>query len=164
MNRTAPVLLGILVLLIGPAALAGEVEELVSAGNAAFRNEQYSEALEQYQIAETEIPESPELDYNIAGVLHHQEKYEEAVERYNHALNSQDASLHPNVQYNLGNTYYRMGDYPNAIAGYQKALEADPDDLDAKFNLELARKMLKENLQPEQQEQSQDNQQQQQQR
>lgn len=151
-------------LLIGLAlpAMAGEVEELVATGNAAFRNEQYSEALEQYQIAETEIPESPELDYNIAGVLHHQEKFEEAVERFTDALNSQDANLHNWANYNLGSTYFRMGDYQNAIASFQKVLEADPSDLDAKFNLELARKKLKENIQPENEEQDEQQQQQQQ--
>jgi len=149
------------VLLLGCAvgAVAGDVVESVRLGNAAFRQQQYSDALEQYQIAETEIPESPELDYNIAGVLHHQEKYEEAIDKYNRALSSQDVSLHTRALFNLGNTYYRMGDFPNAITYFQKALEADPDDLDAKFNLELARKMLKDNMQPENQEQQQQQQQ-----
>lgn len=153
------------VLLLGCAvgAVAGDVVESVRLGNAAFRQQQYSDALEQYQIAETEIPESPELDYNIAGVLHHQEKYEEAIDKYNRALNSQDMLLHTRSLFNLGNTYYRMGDFPNAITYFQKALEADPDDLDAKFNLELARKMLKDNMQPEKQEQQQQQQQQQEQ-
>ena len=111
------------VLLLGCAvgAVAGDVVESVRLGNAAFRQQQYSDALEQYQIAETEIPESPELDYNIAGVLHHQEKYEEAIDKYNQALNSQDVSLHTRSLFNLGNTYYRMGDFPNAITYFQKA-------------------------------------------
>jgi tetratricopeptide (TPR) repeat protein len=139
------------------------VEDLVRAGNQAFRNEQFNDALEQYQIAETELPESPELDYNIAGVLYQQGKYEETVERYGKALNSTDAALQPQALYNLGNTYYRMGDYQNAIVNFQKALEADPNDIDAKFNLELSRKMLKENLQPQQQDQDQQQQQQQEQ-
>ncbi|MEW5795482.1 MAG: tetratricopeptide repeat protein [Candidatus Zixiibacteriota bacterium] len=141
---------------------AASVETLVKEGNMAFRAQKFNEALERYQMAETERPESPELDYNIAGVLYQQGKYEETVGRYNGALNSQDASIHPKTNYNLGNTYYRMGDYPNAITHYQKALEADPTDLDAKFNLELARKMLKEQLKPEQQENQQQQQKQQQ--
>jgi tetratricopeptide (TPR) repeat protein len=37
-----------------------------------------------------------------------------------------------------------MQDYQKAIESYQKALEINPDDIDAKFNLELARRMLKE--------------------
>jgi tetratricopeptide (TPR) repeat protein len=148
---------------VAASVSGGEVEELIKAGNAAFRQEQYSDALEQYQIAETEIPESPELDYNIAGVLHHQEKYEEALEKYNRSLNSQETSLHSRTKYNLGNTHYRMGDFAKAIENFQQALESNPDDLDAKFNLELARKMLKEQIKPEEQESDENNQQQQEQ-
>jgi len=164
MPKTIRVLASLSVLAIAAGAIAGEVESLVKEGNSAFRQQQYDAALERYQMAEAERPESPEIDYDIAGVLHQQEKYEEAIERYNKALNSQDASLHPWAQYNLGNTYFRMDDYANAITAYQKALEADPSDLEAKFNLELARRKLKDQLKPEeQQKQDQQNQQQQQQ-
>lgn len=163
MSKVRRAVLGLSLLALVGSVVAADVKELIRLGNDAYRLQQYDQALEQYQIAETESPELPELDYNIADILHHQEKYEEAVERYNRALNSQDAALHPKINYNLGNTYFRMGDYPNAITSYQKALEADPNDIDAKFNLELARKMLKDQLQPEQQENQQDQQQQQQQ-
>jgi tetratricopeptide (TPR) repeat protein len=149
--------------LIAASALAGSVESLIKEGNNAFRQEQYDSALERYQMAEAERPESPEIDYDIAGVLHKQEKYEEAVERYNKALNSQDASVNSRAQYNLGNTYFRMDDFAKAIASYQKALEADPSDLDAKFNLELARRKLKDQLKPDEKQNKPDQQQQQQQ-
>jgi Mg-chelatase subunit ChlI len=56
-----------------------------------------------------------------------------------------------------------MQDYQNAIMAYQKALEIDPEDVDAKFNLELARKMLKEQIKPENEEQQEQQQQQQEQ-
>jgi tetratricopeptide (TPR) repeat protein len=161
MHKTIRVLASLSVLVLAAGAIAGEVESLIKEGNNAFRQEQYDSALERYQMAEAERPESPEIDYDIAGVLHKQEKYEEAVERYNKALNSQDASVNSRAQYNLGNTYFRMGEYAKAIAGYQKALEADPSDLDAKFNLELARRKLKDQLKPdEQQKQDQPKQQQ----
>jgi len=147
---------------LAASVMAGGVESLVKEGNNAFRQQQYDDALERYQMAEAERPESPEIDYDIAGVLHQQGKYEEAVERYNKALNSQESSLHPRVQYNLGNTYFRMGAFAKAITAYQKALEADPTDIEAKFNLELARRKLKDQLKPQEQEQNQNQQQQQQ--
>jgi len=154
-------------------AMAGSAEDAVRAGNDAFSQSHYGEALAQYQISETESPESPELDYNIANLMHEMGKYEEALDRYNGALDSQEAGLHASTHYNMGNTYFRMGDYAQAISSYTKALEANPDDMDAKLNLELARKMLKDNMQPdekenqdqkqEQQEQQEQQQQQQQQ-
>lgn len=163
MNKPRMMLTLILsLLLIGTSVIAEEFSEIVRQGNEAFSNQQYDLALEKYQIAETERPESAELDYNMAGVLYQQGKYEEAVEKFNRALNSQEIALETKAHYNLGNTYYRMGDFPNAIKSFENALTNDPNDVNAKYNLELSRKMLKEQMKPEEQEQ-QDQQQQEQQ-
>jgi tetratricopeptide (TPR) repeat protein len=74
-----------------------------------------------------------------------------------------DPKLEASAHYNLANTYFRMQDYQKAITGYQEALSLNPDDMDAKFNLELSRKMLKEQIKPQQsgnqQQQQQQNQQ-----
>jgi tetratricopeptide (TPR) repeat protein len=143
--------------------LASKASDAVSKGNEAFREGDFKEALEQYQIAETEMPESPKLDYNIAGVQHSEGKYEEAIERYTRALNSTDMEIETNAYYNLGNTYFRMEDYQNAITSYQEALDNNPDFTEAKINLELARKRLKEQMKPQEQEQQEQQQQQEQQ-
>ena len=148
-------------ILVG-TAWAADYIEAVDLGNEAYFNRDYTTALEQYRIAEAEIPESPELDYNLAGALYHQGKYEETMERYSRALNTTDINIEAQSHYNLGNTHYRMQDFQNAIMSYQKALEINPEDVDAKFNLELARKMLKEQIKPENEEQQQQQQQQQQ--
>ena len=82
-----------LLLVLAPSVFASKATDAVSRGNEAFRSEQYKEALEQYQIAETDMPESPKLDYNIAGVHFSEGDYEEAVERYTRALNSTDMEI-----------------------------------------------------------------------
>jgi len=135
--------------------------DLVKKGNDAFNNKDYKKALEYYHYAETEIPESPELEYNMAGALTEDGGYEQAVDKYTKALNTSDLSLEAKTHYNLGNTYYWMKDYQNAIKSYENCLKIAPDDMDAKYNLELARKMLKEQIKPEQQQQQQQQQEQQ---
>ncbi len=132
---------------------------LVKKGNISFNAKDYTQAIEFYRNAESELPESPELNYNIAGALHNSGKYEEAIELYNKALNSTEPDIQTATHYNLGNTYFRMEDYQNAIKSYEKSLELNPDDMNAKYNLELSRKRLKEQIKPEQQ--NQDDQQQQ---
>ena len=132
----------------------------VKKGNEAYQNKEYKLALETYKGAEAELPESPALEYNMAGALHQQGNYEETVDKYTKALNSPDIALEAKAHYNLGNTYYRMNDFEKAIGSYQNALTIDPGDLDAKYNLELARRMLKEQGQPEQEQQQEDSQQQ----
>jgi len=145
----------LLFLLVASTVAAEDYVDLVDKGNKAYKNGQYKEALEQYHMAETDLPESPELDYNIAGALSQDGGYEESVDKYQKALNSTDINLEEAAHYNLGNTYFRMQDYQKAIESYQKSLEINPDDIDAKYNLELARRMLKEQMKQQQQDQQQ---------
>ncbi len=141
--------------------------DAVRKGNKAFAEKDFATALDKYREAEADRPTSPEIDYNLGGALFEQGKYEEAVERFTHALNTTDPRLAASAQFNLGNTHYRMQDYLKAIQAYEESLKLNPKDVDAKFNLELARKMLKENAKGENQKQNnqqqQDQQQQQQQ-
>lgn len=130
-------------------------------GTEAYRAQDYKSALELYRTAEADNPTSPELDYNIATVLHQEGGFEEAIKKYEQSLRTELVPLEAAAHYNMGNTYYRMGDYQNAIKAYQEALELNPDDMDAKFNLELARKMLKEQIKPQNQQNDQQDQQQQ---
>jgi tetratricopeptide (TPR) repeat protein len=103
------------------------------------------------------------LEYNIGTALYKDGKYEEAFDKLQKALVTEDIQYEADAHYNQGNVHYQMGNYQEAIKAYQKSLELNPEDLDAKFNLELARKMLKEQLKPEKQEQQQQQQQEQQQ-
>jgi len=144
-------------------ALGEDHIDLVKKGNEAFENGDYKKALEYYHRAETDLPESPELDYNVAGALHKDGGYEQAVDKYTKALNTTDINLEVSAHYNLGNTYFRMEDYQNAIKSYENALSINPNDMDAKYNLELARKMLKDQMQPQQQDQQEQQQQEQEQ-
>jgi len=142
------------VLLVSSVA-ADDFEDLVEKGNQALTEGDQQTALNFYHQAEVERPETPELEYNIAGALYKDEKYEEAVDKLQKSLVMQDAAKESSAHYNLGNVYYRMGDFQNAIQSYQRSLEITPEDIDAKYNLELARKMLKEQMKPENQEQQQ---------
>jgi len=145
-------------------ANADEISDLVRDGNIAFQANDLSAALEMYKEAESQIPKSPELTYNIASVLHEQGKYEEAVDLFKGALNSIGSATEASAHYNLGNSYFRSDDYVKAIESYQNALGLNPDDMDAKYNLELSRKMLKENSKAEQSEDQKQQQQQQEKR
>lgn len=140
-------------------ASADDFTDLAGRGNEAFRENDFKKALEYYHQAEVERPETPQLDYNIANALYKEQKYEEAMEKFQKSMVTEDIGVVAATQYNLGNVQYRMGDYQNSILSYQKSLELNPEDIDAKYNLELARKMLKEQMKPEEQEQEEQQQQ-----
>ena len=137
-------------------------QELIQEGEKNQAAEAWEEALKYYRDAEIERPENPELSYNIGNAAYQQESYEDALERYFRALNSEELEHQAWTHYNLGNTLYRSGKYPEAIQAYQKCLELTPDDQDAKFNLEFVRKKMKEMLDKEAKRQQEQKQQQQQ--
>lgn len=149
------------VMAAGSSVSARNPVEPVKKGNEAFLNKDYKKALEQYSIAETELPESPEIDYNIGNVQYEQGDYKTALERYEKALKTDDIAQQFRANYNAGNAHFKAGSYPEAIESYKKALEINPEDMDAKYNLELSRKLLKEQTQEEQQQNEQQQQEQQ---
>jgi Ca-activated chloride channel family protein len=126
--------------------------------------EAYERALKHYRDAEIEKPESPELSYNIGNVNYQQEKYQDALEEYNRALSVDEPEKQAATYYNMGDALYRSGKYPEAIQAYQKCLDINPDDEDAKYNIEFVRKKMKEMLDKEAQRQQNQQQQQQEQK
>jgi Ca-activated chloride channel homolog len=149
--------------LVGGLATAGDFATLNEAGNKAFEKGNFQEALDLYRQAETERPETPELYYNEANALVETGKYEEAVEKFTKALNTDDITLQARAYYNGGNGFFKKEDFRQAIEWYQKSLELNPDDMDAKYNLELARNRLREQMERQPQDKQQQQQQQQQQ-
>ncbi len=131
----------------------------ISNGNKAFSEKKYTEAFDFYKSAEKDLPNSSELEYNLAGALYQKNDFEQAIEKYQQALNTNDLNLEAQAHYNLANSYFQKGDYENAITSYQNSLMINPEDLDAKYNLELTRKMLKEQMknQENKQDQNQEN-------
>jgi Ca-activated chloride channel family protein len=128
-------------------------------GNQLYSEEKYDAASNKYQDALLENPSSPLIQFNVGDVLYKKNNYEKSLEAYQKSLDTDDPMMQSQAYYNLGNALYRSQKLPESILAYEQALKLNPDDEDAKFNLEFVRNKMKENAQP----QSQDQQQQQQQ-
>ncbi len=135
----------------------------VAEGNKLFKEKKFDEANNKYQDALLENPTSPLVQFNIGDVLYKKKDYKKALDAYHKSLNSDDPLFQSQMYYNIGNTLYRMGKFPESILAYQQALKLNPDDQDAKYNLEFVRNKLKKNAKPQQQNQQQEQQQRQQQ-
>jgi len=118
-------------------------------GNKLYKEGKVDEALSKWRDAQIENPDNDKLHYNIGNGLHEQKKYEDAFKEYEKSLNSKDNELQRSAYYNMGNTDYRMSKLPEAIESYKKCLDINPDDEDAKYNIEFVRKKIKENLKKE---------------
>ena len=121
------------------AACSAPAEKLNQEGNQAFNEQAYLEALELYQSAQIESPELAEPYFNAANTFYRQGDYPAALEQMQMALQYIDEeSLAENSLYNIGNTLYNSQDLNQAVDAYTQALLLDPEDQDAKYNLELA--------------------------
>jgi Ca-activated chloride channel family protein len=129
--------------------LSGELGAKTRAGNAAFAQGRYEDALKRYTDAQLEAPEEPRLHYNLGTALYQQRQFDKAAEEFQKALPVDHPALAADVRYNLGNARFRQQDLQGAIESYTQALQIRPDHKDAKYNLELARKLLKQNAQPQ---------------
>ena len=165
--------LGLLALL-GAGCVAGGVvgnplsnndgSDAMEVGNKAFDANLFDAALNAYAIAEESMPERSEPLYNSANTMYRQERFREAIRMYDELLAGQDLKLADRTTYNAGNALYEAGEHEQAIEMYKQALRYDPNDVDAKHNLELAlAHRVEPQPPPEQQQQDQQQQEQQQQ-
>jgi Ca-activated chloride channel family protein len=122
----------------------------VQAGNQYYRAGEYQKSLVLYDEAlgdTTRIPEHAEgVLYNQANALHMLERYPEALHKYQQSL-SEDTVQTGRMFYNRANTLVKMQQYSEAVESYLQALRYLPDDPDARHNLELALRMLRESEQ-----------------
>jgi Ca-activated chloride channel family protein len=111
-----------------------------------YETEAYAEALEGFLDAQVERPEDIRLKYNIGSTQYRMRGFGEAEEAFWGAANAGDPELKQKAFYNLGNTAYRQGKLEDAVAHYKQALDLDPEDEDARFNLEFVREEIKRRL------------------
>ena len=150
-------IVGLTALALLATACSPSAAKLTGTGNEAFAQQAYEEALRSYQQAQAESPALAEPFYNAANVLYREGKYEEALKELQKAASFPQADKVAQASlFNAGNSAYNTKSWEAAIESYRQALLRNPDDVDAKHNLELA-------LQQQQQEQDQQKQDQQQQ-
>jgi len=108
-------------------------------------------AIREYGVLLEENPQSDTLRYNLGTAHLLAEQFDTA--RPHLEAGRSDPKVAPSADYNLGNTDLQpafadstLPDRENrlrrAIGAYRASLLASPDDMDAKWNLELAQKLL----------------------
>jgi Ca-activated chloride channel family protein len=121
----------------------------------------YDQAVQGFIDRQVERPEEAALALNLGSAYYGMRDYERADQAFGQAALAADPALRQEAVYNLGNSAYRQGRLEEAVALYQSALELDPDDEDAKFNLEFVRDEIRRRIEENQKRQEQQQQQQQ---
>lgn len=132
-------------------------KKMVREGNGEYEDGNFSEAEVQYRKALTKNPNYYNGKFNLGDAMYEQENFEESAKLFDELA---EANLAPEqkakVHYNQGNNLMQAQKYDEAIDAYKKSLRLNPDDYDAKYNLEYARKKLSDQQQQQQDQENQD--------
>lgn len=133
-------------LLFLPVAVWAQKERAdIRQGNRAYYQGKYPEAEVGYKRAIEKNIGSYEANFNLAGALYKQGRYDDAAATYGKlAQDGTDLQRQAATWYNLGNTYVKQRKLDEAIEAYKNALRLTPDDKEAKFNLAYAKKLKQE--------------------
>jgi tetratricopeptide (TPR) repeat protein len=124
----------------------------VDEGNTLAAQNDAEGALKAYDRALQRSPDAPELHFNRANALLKlgSGSAPEAGREAAFALEHGNASLKPRAAFDLGLADEAMGRSDDAVKAYQRTLALDPDDVDAKVNLELLLRSQEEKKQKQQ--------------
>lgn len=95
-------------------------------------------------IKAKEKSQKQQASYNLGNTIYKNKKYGEAISNYKIAAQAakNNAQKHK-AFHNLGNAYMQDKNYKLAVASYKNALKADSKDEKTRYNLALAKKLLK---------------------
>ena len=141
----------------------------INDGNKLYAAGDYAGALEKYMMAREGEPANPLLFYNIGTCQYKLGNFEEAKKELESAVRMPDKAMAAKAAYNLANTHFRVGEkaqepsariaaWRESVAYLKKAIDLDNDFENAKKNVEIVQRKLKEELdkQKENKDQNQD--------
>jgi Ca-activated chloride channel family protein len=137
-------------------AMGQSVEEGISKGNNYYSTGQYDLAEKLYKDALKKDPDNRIAQHNLANALYRQKKYKEAEEVLDGIVkDSKENIVKSAAHYNNGVIKTKQKDIEGSIEDYKSALRLNPDDMEARENLQKALLELKQKQQQQQQDQKQ---------
>jgi tetratricopeptide (TPR) repeat protein len=112
---------------------------LIIKGNEAYEKKEYDNAITQYQQAVVKNPADPTANYNMGNALYKKNKNDEAVQAYDEAISKADNKTDKSKSfYNKGVVLQNNKKISECIEAYKNALKLNPQDEDARQNLQKA--------------------------
>src|SRR5262249_10644550 len=146
-----------LALMAGVAQARSPLDEQWISGEGQKGIELYGEgktdgALHAFEDAQSRDWEAPEIQLDVGAGMGKKKDQEKARALFTKAAESKDERLRSIALYNLGQLDLSGGKFQPAASRFRNALRLNPEDQDAKHNLELALVKLEEQKKKEEQE------------
>ena len=112
---------------------------LIKEGNDAFIAKKYALAAENYRNAVTKNPSNAIAQYNLGNALYQDKNTEEALLAYDAAIGKTESpAIKSNAWYNKGLLLQEKNKLAESIEAYKNAIRINPQDEDARLNLQKA--------------------------
>ena len=158
-KKLKPVAATVVAGLIGFTANAQTAKETIKQGNEAYKKADYPAAATEYNKVLQKNPENVTAQYNLGNALYKSEKKQEAIVAYDKSISKLSRPVEKsNAYYNKGVVLQNDNKLPECIDAYKNALKLDPNNEDARQNLQKALKQQQEQKQKEQKDKKEDEQ------
>lgn len=149
-SKHLPIITGLFLLMIPSAIFAQNENSIVKKGNDAYEKKEYGKAIDNYRNVIEKNPLNATAQFNLGNALYRNKKSDEALGAYENAINNATATADKSVSfYNKGVVLQNDKKLPECIDAYKKSLKLNPDDEDARQNLQKALQQQKQQQQKE---------------
>lgn len=125
-------------------ANTAKANEAIYDANQLYQQQQYQSSLDKYNEALKTAPASYAGNYNAGNAQYNLSHYDTARKHFQQSLQSAQSKNEKAQSYhNIGNTYMQQKKWQEAIDAYKNSLRQNPGDMETKYNLAYAQKMLK---------------------
>ena len=131
-------------LVIMPEAFSQTQNSFIRKGNKFYKEGDFDKSLMEYERAVQLNPDAPLANFNLGNALFRKEKWSDAEKSYDNILGKPtDDPMREKAFYNKGVALTKQKKLEESIEAYKGAVKLDPNDEDARINLQKALLELK---------------------
>ena len=136
--------------MIATTPLMGQkTENIIQSGNTLYKEQKYDQAEIQYNDVLTKEPSNTTAKFNLANTLYRRGKQDESAKKLDELIAyEKEAGLRSQSFYNKGVILSAQKKLEESIEAYKNTLRLNPDDKDARENLQKALLELKKKNPP----------------
>lgn len=142
-------LLAICLILACSNIFSQQADKLIKKGNEHYKKQEFDKAESAYSKAKESDPTDENAKFNLGNALYKQSRQEEAIKQFDDVANgTAKADMKARAFYNKGVLLSSQKKLEESIEAYKNALRNNPDDKEARENLQKALLELKKKNPP----------------
>ena len=137
-----------------PVAFSQTSNSLIRKGNKLYKKGEFDKSLTEYEQAVKLEPQNALANFNFGNALFRKEKWDDAEKNFQNVIaNAREDGIREQGFYNKGVSLTKQKKLEESIDAYKGALRLNPNDEDARINLQKALLELKKKNESQQQNQ-----------